>query len=514
MQFKGLSRVTIGRVLVLILYAFFSVYFDGRNFVFTDGSSYLLYAVLKFVQILLIASMLRTAENIWRTKRCDRELRVALNLFCLFTVGLILLWPGNWVEVDEFSIYQYALVLKVHPNQGLFATAIHIIGLLFFFHPVAILLFQCAVAAWIYADIIVQCEAATGKKALPLYILFFTPVALYYLYQPMRTFLFGTLILLFLQRYIFLWNDSEKSHFKKKILQLTVLIAGIMCIRTEFKFMILWYPLMLVCLLKHQRVAVVKPVLVAVVAVVLVLAGYAGLEKSSAGGGSPLALNFIMPDYTIFKDPKFDWKSNHMEVEAIDKVYAIDEILSKTNRGYTLAAPRDGYTKEEMDAFLKSSMTLIRRYPQDYVICRWNEFVISIGFDTEAGFIQTTDNVKNWDPTTIPPKLRPLSRKIQSTVSNFLGGQFTLFGVKMNFVFWALWLPIIITAELFLISLWERRFEFSLAIAVLLGELLCTMLMAPVKYAMYYFANYMGGWFIVYLYCAYHNTDKRLVVVQ
>ena len=145
--------------------------------------------------------------------------------------------------------------------------------------------------------------------------------------------------------------------------------------------------------------------------------------------------------------------------------------------------------------------------------CRWNEFVISVGFDTEAGFIQTTDNVKNWDQNSIPPKLRPFSEKIQSIASNFLGGQFTLAGIKLNFVFWALWLPIVITAELFLISLWEHRFEFSIALTVLLGELICTMLMAPVKYAMYYFAHYLGGWFIVYLYCAYRNTNKRLVVV-
>jgi membrane protein len=509
MQFKHHSKAEVGRAILLILYTFFSVYFDARNFVFTDGSSYLLYAVLKLLQLLLIAMLLRKMEMVWRTRCLDGTLRIALKLFVIFTIGLLLLWPGNWVEVDEFSIYQYALVLKVHPNQGLFSTAIHILGLLFFFHPVSILIVQLALASWIYADIISRCELETGKKAKPIYLLVFTPVALYFLYQPMRTFLFGTLILLFLQRFILLWNETEMKAFRKKVIRLTLLIAGIMCIRTEFKFMILWYPLMLICLLKHRKARVIKNFLLSLFAMVLILAAYSGLEKSSAGGGSPLALNFVMPNYTIFKDPKFDWEANREEVEAIDRVYSIEEILTKTNRGYTLAEPRDSYTKEDMDGFLKSSMTLIRRYPQDYLLCRWNEFVISIGFDTEAGYVQTTDNVGNWPPDTIPRKLRPLNRKVQSVVSNFLGGQFNLFGVRMNFVFWALWVPIIITAELFLLSLWERRFEFSLALTVLLGELLCTMLMAPVKYAMYYFANYMGGWFILYLYCVYKNCAAK-----
>lgn len=508
MRFKHHSKAEVGRAVLLILYTIFSVYFDARNFVFTDRSSYLLYAVLKLVQLVMIAMFLREMESLWRTRCLDGTLRIALKLFAIFTVGLLLLWPGNWVEVDEFSIYQYALVLKVHPNQGLFSTAIHILGLLFFFHPVSILFVQLALASWIHADIISRCELETGKKAKPIYFLVFTPVALYFLYQPMRTFLFGALILLFLQRFIFLWNETEMKAFREKVIQLTLLIAGIMCIRTEFKFMILWYPLMLICLLKHRKVKVIRNLLLSLFAMVLVLSAYSGLEKRSAGGGSPLALNFVMPNYTIFKDPKFDWEANREEIEAIDKVYPIEEIRTKTNRGYTLAVPRSGYTKEDMDGFLKSSMTLIRRYPQDYLLCRWNEFVISIGFDTEAGYIQTTDNVSNWPPDTIPLKLRPLNRKVQSVVSNFLGGQFDLFGVRMNFVFWALWLPIMITAELFLLSLWERRFEFSLALTVLLGELLCTMLMAPVKYAMYYFANYIGGWFVLYLYCAYKNTVK------
>ena len=513
MQTEEVRKMSPGSIVIFVLYTCFSVYFDGRNFVFTDRSSYLLYTLLKLVQLALFFGLLSALERIRKTKRLNQRTRIAFVLFCLFGIGLIFIWPGNWVEVDEYSIYQYALVLKVHPNQGLFATALHILGLLFFFHPAMIVLFQCAMAAWIYSDIIVQCKMMTGNRTLPLYFLFFSPVALYYLYQPMRTFLFGALIILFLQKYILIWNDANCTYFKREVIQLTVLIAGVMCIRTEFRFMIFWYPVMLILLTIHKRVATVKSVVVALGIMILVLAGYSGVEKNSSGGGSPLALNFIMPVYTIFKDPKFDWEKNRAEVEAIDKVYAIDEILSKTNRGYTLAAPRNGYTEDEMKTFLRSSMTLIRRYPQDYMYCRWNEFVISVGFDTEAGFIQTTDNVKNWDQNSIPPKLRPFSEKIQSIASNFLGGQFTLAGIKLNFVFWALWLPIVITAELFLISLWEHRFEFSIALTVLLGELICTMLMAPVKYAMYYFAHYLGGWFIVYLYCAYRNTNKRLVVV-
>ena len=68
MQFKHHSKAEVVRAALLILYTIFSLYFDARNFVFTDGSSYLLYAVLKLVQLVLIAMLLRKIESVWRTR--------------------------------------------------------------------------------------------------------------------------------------------------------------------------------------------------------------------------------------------------------------------------------------------------------------------------------------------------------------------------------------------------------------------------------------------------------------
>ena len=88
MQFKHHTKAEVGRAILLILYTFFSVYFDARNFVFTDGSSYLLYAVLKLLQLVLIAMLLRKMEMVWRTRCLDGTLRIALKLFVIFTIGL------------------------------------------------------------------------------------------------------------------------------------------------------------------------------------------------------------------------------------------------------------------------------------------------------------------------------------------------------------------------------------------------------------------------------------------
>ena len=222
-----------------------------------------------------------------------------------------------------------------------------------------------------------------------------------------------------------------------------------------------------------------------------------------------------MPIYTIFQDPKFNWEAHREEVEAIDKVYAIEDIMTKTNRAYTLVKPRTDYTEKDMTQFLQSSTKLIMNYPQDFLRCRWNEFVISVGFDSEAGYLQTTENVnaenlKDWDVDISPLKVKTLNPELRNKVSRFLGGQFTVLGINMNFVLWAFWIPIVVTAELFLVALWEKRLDFVLVLSVLLIELAGVVLTAPVKYAMYYFANYLGGWYMLYLYCSYKSAKSKL----
>lgn len=128
----------------------------------------------------------------------------------------------------------------MHPTRGLLIAVLYIVGLMFFFHPVMIVGLQLVLGAWIYADLIQRCIAVTGKKARPILVVLFSPAALYYLYQPMRTFLFGILLVMFLQRYLMLWNRQGDDNFQRDILRLSLLVAGIICIRTEIKFLLIF----------------------------------------------------------------------------------------------------------------------------------------------------------------------------------------------------------------------------------------------------------------------------------
>ncbi|WP_314912817.1 hypothetical protein, partial [Stomatobaculum longum] len=109
------SPLVIG---IVGIYAAVSLLFDRINFEFRTRNSYLLYAVLKIIQLALIAKGLDKVTRLWKAKRVDKKTRIFVILFGFFAVGQVLLWPGNWVETDEYSVYQAALVLQVHLNQG------------------------------------------------------------------------------------------------------------------------------------------------------------------------------------------------------------------------------------------------------------------------------------------------------------------------------------------------------------------------------------------------------------
>ena len=166
MVWKKLSKTELVRLAVLLVYLPFSLYFDWQHFNFSEKSSYLLYTISKLVQLFLLYLFLGQVLNALRKKRIEGKFRLALLIFAVLFVGLLLLWPGNWVEVDEYKIYQYALMLKVHPTRGLLIAVLYVVGLMFFFHPVMITGLQLVLGAWIYADLIQQCRAVTGKRCV------------------------------------------------------------------------------------------------------------------------------------------------------------------------------------------------------------------------------------------------------------------------------------------------------------------------------------------------------------
>lgn len=477
-----------------------SIWHDMRCFYFEKFNSVLFYIILKILFFILIyKGGYFFVKNIIVENKLNLKFLVSGIIFYILLIGLILIWPGNWVEVDEYSIYFHAKNMQAHKNQGLFISIIYILGLMIYDNPGMILILQILCVSGMFGSILVDIYQKTKIKRYCIYFLLvcFSPPSLYYIYQPMRTCLFSILILFFLHKFIKVWDNYKKND----LLFLTILISIIICIRTEIKFMLLIYPLLLVILfVKHKifsKIILFKNV--CIMFSILILYGIIG--KIGGAGSSPIIQSLATPIYTILTDEKVDIEKLYKEVNDIDKIIPINQLLEKSTMGVSFAEVKTDYTEEEYQDFLESSLSLILRYPEDFVKCRLYALAVSLGLSKEHFYIQTVDNVKNWNPSQEPVELRALNSNMQSIVSNIIGGQFSIKDIHAYHILWAFWIPCIVSVFIFIGGLINRRFEIVLGATILLFQLIITTFLAPCHYTMYYFPNYIGGWglFIEYM---------------
>lgn len=96
-----------------------------------------------------------------------------------------------------------------------------------------------------------------------------------------------------------LWSRQGDDNFQRDVLQLSLLVAGIIYARTETKFPLTSYPIVLAVLFVRKRFTFTRQIVTTVLVMGLVLAGYTACERSRVGGDSPAVLNYVMPIYTI-----------------------------------------------------------------------------------------------------------------------------------------------------------------------------------------------------------------------
>lgn len=487
-------------ILFILLLMPFSICHDMRTFYFNGINTVLFYIFIKILFSVLIyvlgKQLTKSVQEVLEHKQLKKRIIFSAIIFYCLLVGLILIWPGNWVEVDEYSIYQYAKNMSAHPNQGLFISVLYIMGLMLWNNPGAILILQIFIVSFIWGRIISDLYEKIKNKitVIILMLLCFSLPCLYYTYQPMRTCLFAMLLMLFIHNYLQLWEKEDLKH--KDIINLTLLLSLIVCIRSEIKFMIVFYPIMIICIKIKNGIFSQKKICTNLFIIIVSIFLYSTVGKIGGAGGSPFIYSLITPIYTVLTDENIDMLKIKNELENIDKVVPIEEIMQKSDMAVSFAVPRADYTQIEYKQFLKSTASLIAKYPHDLFKCKIYALGISLGCMKDWTYIQTVDNVQNWDTSLVPSELHPLNMEVQSIISNMLGAQFYIGNMHMYNFFWALWIPCILTLIVFGVSIIKRKSCFFLVSCILIIQLILTALTAPAHYAMYYFPNYVCGWYL------------------
>lgn len=519
----NMRRVRVGAICILTaLISVISIYNDLHFFNFEAYSSAtIFYGIIKIIFIVLVWLLIWyivaivTAWSghfggiIMSRERAKALLTFFVLLLSVYGVFFILLYPGEWGLVgDEFLVYNAAVDLRIWGNQGTFSSIFMILGLMVFPKPAMVIAVQCLITALVEAGILADTwlETLGGKKrSFALLMLFLSIPCIAFSMCPVRVWIFSLLILKFMACLLKIWKKEGEVSWQEWVL-LTVLCCLIVNCREEGKLLILFFPLLL---WKRGCGKSLKwKVILGEGIVVLSILFFALL--TNLGEGKTLRqhamVNFICPLSIMLSEEEIYDKIPLEDLENIDNVFPI-EVLRKYPSYTEMFQWKAGEgmfnepSQKELRAGIWSAVKLCLQYPQIYFQCKLQAASWSLGlppWPNVIGEVWDAEKLETWVKGMgyLPERFQCFSdvSKYRETWSRILSGKFTEGENKGYYFVYAFWVPVI----LLLSGIWTCRGKrVWLLYLWLASQFLCTVLMAPSRYNMYYLPYYLCGWFLV-----------------
>jgi len=497
-----------------IIFMGYSIYSDINFFVFSyeETTSYFaatgnphalaFYLILKCIFAVLFYIFFRFIIYCWvGVVEHNQEVRLKLifygSILLVYVIVLAHVYPGIWWcnGHDEFNVFLFARHLQVQYHQGVLAAVVYILALMCYPSPVMVVLFQVVTGTIVLGNIAYDLYCEQHKSAYWFILLILSPATLYYTMYPMRAYLFSVFFLAFIHYYI---KVCQHRYTEKKYLYLlTFLMCIVINYRTEAKFLLVLYPFLL-C--RHfNRKMIIRAELIAVCSVFIASGlNTLGFQRNNKAHNS---LMVVAPISLFLTDDSRDKTGYEQDIINIDKVLNVEMMIEKA--GYALA---DGersdreYTDEDLTKYYKSALKIIAKNPDLYFKSKIKSAMDSLGMSKYSSLgYKLPEEVK---PEAVAPYFADADRETHDLFAKIIAGQYKFGKVKMYHIFYALWLPCILLLAVFLTGLKKQR-SLAVASAVIGIHLILTIFTAPTRYQMYYYAQYLAGWYLAICACRY-----------
>lgn len=321
-----------------IIWICLSIYSDIHYFVFDNPfneRTICLYIIIKFFWIISALLIEYFVYVVWKRRRYlfGKYGAYVLIYGIVYLVLFAFLFPGNWGGVgDELLVYWAGENMWIWPQQGDFSGALMIWQLMFFHSPCTPIIFQMIISCVVFVRIAGQLAQKNKSFSVFFIILSLSPIALFYTFCPMRMWIFSLAIIGFAFEYYFAWNNGVLSFFK--IVYMTFLQAILVVSRTEGKYYLIVFPVLLWLLLRRIKcdknrimfIGKIEGILVLCVIIVSLVAQVAG--GSAYKFDSLKLVSTVCPLSRILTDDEFESADYEAEIEAIDKVFPIEDIMN------------------------------------------------------------------------------------------------------------------------------------------------------------------------------------------
>lgn len=513
----GTGRIALS-VIATGLWTIFSIYNDLHFFNFTAYPQAMIFYILMkllfvvFVFLLLSYLIYVISEALSQGSGRNRSrilVGFSVLLLCVYIPLMVIMYPGEWGLVsDEFLIYNAAVDLRIWGNQGTFSSIFMILGLMLFPRPAAVVLLQCLITVLTEAGILadIWLETSGGKKrCFALIVLFLSIPCLAFSMCPIRIWLFSLLILKLSASFLKFQRKAGEVTWQEWAL-LTALCCLIINCREEGKLLLIFFPALLWKSCQGQKIKwmVILGEGLAVISV-LFFSVLTGLGQGRTLRQHAM-VNFICPLSIMVSQEDIYAEIPPKDLENINKIFPV-EVL-KEYPSYTemfqwkagegmFAEP----SQKEQAAGIVSAVKLCLRYPEIYLRCKLEAAAWSLGlypYSNVIGRVWSTEQLEAWvnGMGYLPERFLEFTHtsEMRESLSKILAGGFKIGRINGYYLVYAFWLP----AAFLVLGLWTCRGRgIWLLHLYVISQFLCTVLLAPSRYNMYYLPYYLCGWFLI-----------------
>lgn len=315
----------------------------------------------------------------------------------IYTIGVIvgiILFPDFFgIEMDNYSVYLYAIRFLPTYWHSIFTGALYGGCLMVIPHPLSIFLFQWlafnSVIAYIFERI---CRFYKDKKcAFTVLIFFFLPETYNLVFSAYRNNGF-TILCLFYYSYLFFAMQEKGLHNTlKEMLAVAYLISFIMVWRSEGILIGvggLLFTLIFIWEFRNKKSIVV---MITLICSLMCLNKIQGVGVQKYYGNDYMILNTMAPLYNILNNPyaNLNYEGAEEDLTALDAVIPVEVIkqygstlTGYRNYNYTCGRPdfnQSMATDEASDRYMKSYYRIIMHNIGDYLDVQINAFYASLG---------------------------------------------------------------------------------------------------------------------------------------
>ena len=491
----------------------------------TSGNPYSVfyYIIIKLIFIFLMyAFSLYVAHCIKGVINKDEKIislvKIYLTIALIYGFILLLIYPGVWFNNgrDEMQLFEFSRNLQVQYHQGVLTSIYYIIALMIWPKPITVVLFQLLIGTLILGNIINDISKKSKMYWL-IYLVIFSPAALYMANYPLRAYLFSCFFLAFLHYYM---KFKNKENIKiGSIYFLTFLVCIIVNFRIEAMFLILLFPFLI------YKMVPKKHVLYATSIVLVSLVLFSGINKLGFQGArrSHNSISLIGPLSLYLADESQNHEKFENDIKKIDKVFDVEDLKENAATDYNGGSREDDeYSKQDYHNFLISSMNILIHNPKYVFKAKLTEGAKALGINS-LSFVNKLLKTSEFSKIGFyfPDKFESPVKKSQKYFSDFnskrhnyfahiLAGQFKILNVKAYDIFYAFWIPCLAIFIVLIVSLKRKDYVLFTACSIITIHFILTIFTSPIGAQIYYFPEYLIGYYLFITEIIFKFKNKNL----